>query len=76
MGDFSPSISREEYEEMLKSIRGEVAEEKLDAVVGGDSNQEGEGLQWKCPFCGQQFTIYKFEDGAKHAFNCPANPYK
>ena len=79
--DFKFPTSKEEYEEMKKSLRKEISDEALDAVVGGNDDKpknkkSKEGIPWTCPGCGAQLILYQFEDGAKHATKCPGNPFK
>ena len=73
--------SKEEYEAMLKSLRSEISDGDLDAIVGGNDDKEKhkkvkQGINYTCPYCGAQLVLYKFEDGPKHFTKCPGNPYK
>ncbi len=80
--DFKAPTSKQEYEEMLKSLRTQISDDDLDAIVGGNddkphgSGKNKQGTPVTCPFCGATIMIYRFEDGPKHMTKCPANPYK
>ena len=78
--EFKAPTSKEEYEEMKKLLRTEIADEALDAVTGGndDPNMKGKTkpTPWTCPFCGATVMIRQFQDGPKHMTKCPNNPYK
>ncbi len=79
--EFKAPTSKEEYEAMKNALRSEIAEDELDAVVGGndDKNKKKknkQGIPFTCPFCGAQLVLYQFEDGPKHMTKCPNNPYK
>ena len=78
--DFKVPTSKEEMDELYKTLRQEIDEDALDAVVGGNDDVKGkgnkEGTPWECPFCGKIVMIYQFQDGPKHMTKCPGNPYK
>ena len=79
--EFKAPTSKEEYQEMLKSLRSAVSDEDLDSVVGGndDKNKKKknkEGIPWDCPYCGAHIILYQFEDGPKHMTKCPGIPFK
>ncbi len=80
--NFKVPTSKEEMEELRKSLREELSDEAVDAVAGGNddkpkkSKKDKQGTPWTCPFCGAVVMIYQFEDGPKHMTKCPGNPYK
>ena len=76
--EFKAQTSKEEYEEMKKLLRSEIADTDLDAIVGGNDDLKGKssGVPWDCPFCGAHMVIKKAQDAAKHMTKCPNNPYK
>lgn len=79
--EFKVPTSKEEMDALRKTLRQEIDEDMLDAVVGGNDdvkgkNKDKEGTPWECPFCGKVVMIYQFHDGPKHMTKCPGNPYK
>jgi hypothetical protein len=79
--DFKAPTSKEEYREMVKSLRSSISDDDLDFVTGGNDDKpkntkSKEGIPFTCPFCGAQLVLYQFEDGPKHMTKCPNNPYK
>lgn len=76
--DFKFPTSKEEMDELRKSLRQEISDSDLDAVTGGNDDVKGknEGVPWVCPGCGATIMIYQFHDGPKHMTKCPGNPYK
>ena len=74
-------VAKDEAEAMKKALRSEIAEDDLDAIVGGNDDKnkkkkQKEGIPFTCPFCGAAMILYKFEDGPKHMTKCPNNPFK
>lgn len=76
--DIKVPTSKEEMEELRKSIRQEISDDNLDAVVGGNDDIKGKGdpVPWICPGCGSTVMIRQYQDAAKHMTKCPGNPYK
>lgn len=70
--------SKEEMDELRKSLRQEISDDQLDSVSGGNDDVKGKGepVPWTCPFCGAVVMIRQFQDGPKHMTKCPGNPYK
>ena len=53
---------------------GEVTDEALDQIAGGNTAYDTELLQWKCPACSKTYDVarYLLEGfNAKHKKNCP-----
>ena len=70
--------SKEEMDELRRSLRQEIAEDDLDVITGGNDDVKGkqDPVPWVCPFCGATVMIRQFQDGPKHMTKCPGNPYK
>ena len=80
MSDFEVKVptSQEEMEALRKSLRSEINDGDLDAVVGGNDDIKGKGkpTPWICPACGATVMARQYQDCAKHMVKCPNNPYK
>ena len=77
--DFKVPTSKEEMEELRKSLREEISDETLDDVVGGNDDLKGKSkksIPWTCHFCGATIMCKAIQDAAKHMTKCPNNPYK
>ena len=77
--DFEVKVptSKEEMDELRKTLRLEIGDDDLDAVVGGNDDIKGKSTTiWNCPFCGAAVKCKKMQDAAKHMTKCPNNPYK
>ena len=77
--EFKYPTTQEEMDELRNSLKSELAEEALDAVVGGNETVQGQGgyISWTCQWCGQTLQLKQMHDAAKHcAHDCPCNPFK
>lgn len=75
--DFKVPTSKEEMEELRKTLREEISDEALDNIVGGNDDLKGKStIIWTCPFCGAAVKCKQMQDAAKHMTKCPNNPYK
>jgi len=75
--DIKIPASKNEMEDLRKSLKQEISDDELENVVGGNDDLKGKGtVPWDCPFCGAHLEIKKAQDAAKHMTKCPNNPYK
>lgn len=80
MSEFDIKIptTQAEMDELRKSLREEISDDDLDAVVGGNDTQKGKGKgrEWICPGCGATVWCKSGKDASKHATVCPGNPFR
>lgn len=79
MSDFNIKIptSKEEMDELRKSLRQEISEGDLETITGGNDDLKGKAkIPWTCHFCGATIMCKSVQDAAKHMTKCPNNPYK
>lgn len=75
--DFKVPTSKEEMDELRKTLRQEISEDELDSVAGGNDDLKDKiDMVWTCPFCGAVVKCKLVQDAAKHMTKCPNNPYK
>jgi len=77
--EFKYPTSKEEMEELRKSLRREIAEDDLELVSGGNDDVKGKSqpYDWVCPGCGMIVRVKQEHDKAKHCVHeCTANPWK
>lgn len=77
--DFEVKVptSKEEMDELRKSLRLEIGDDDLDEVVGGNDTLKGKAkIPWTCHYCGATIMCKAVQDAAKHMTKCPNNPYK
>ena len=75
--DVKIPTSKEEMEELRKSLRQEISDDDLDQIVGGNDDLKGKTtIPWTCHFCGATIMCKALQDAAKHMTKCPNNPYK
>lgn len=75
--DVKVPTSKEEMDELRKSLRQEISDTELDAVVGGNDDLKSKvQIPWTCHFCGATIMCRAIQDAAKHMTKCPNNPYK
>lgn len=78
MSEFKMPTSQEEMDELRNSLRAEISDDDLEAVVGGnDDVKTKDTTPWTCHFCGAVVMCKSTQDRAKHIVqSCPNNPYK
>ncbi len=75
--DFKVPTSKEEMDELRKTLRQEISEDELGSVTGGNDDLKDKiDMVWTCPFCGAVVKCKFVKDAAKHMTKCPNNPYK
>jgi hypothetical protein len=79
--NFKYPTSKEDMDEIRKSLRHQISEDELDDVVGGNDDKpknkkDKVSFPFTCEFCGANLVIHQFEDIGKHMTKCPNNPYK
>lgn len=76
--NFKFPTSKEEMEELRKTLREEISDDEVGSIVGGNDDVKGKNnpIPWVCPGCGATIMIRQFQDGPKHMTKCPGNPYK
>lgn len=69
--------TKEEFEEMRRSLRQEISEDELDVVTGGNDHTKGDAGDpyWTCAWCGTTIKMNKEHDAAKHMAKCPKAPW-
>ncbi len=67
--------SKEEMDELRKTLLQEIPMEDLNAITGGDCTTNPP-VPWICPFCGTTIMARTIDDCRKHMPRCPRNPYK